>query len=198
MAAEENHLRKNSHWIENNGCRRRVRREITFDAIPAEAIRIGTRCLLDGLGLFVAGSEEHTVQLLVEDAEQTGGRPDALLLSRGNDQSARADGSPGARHRRPCSRLGRQPGEHRPGACVRALDSSHDSAAIERAGDGAKARRHRRQDFHARFSHRLRSRVQDLRMDAAAALRQRNALQRHRRHLRRLRRGGETARVEWR
>jgi 2-methylcitrate dehydratase PrpD len=57
---------------------------IAFDAIPGEALRIGTRCLLDGLGLFVAGSEEHTVQLLVEDAEQTGGRPDALLLSRGN------------------------------------------------------------------------------------------------------------------
>jgi len=57
---------------------------ITFDAIPAEALRIGTRCLLDGLGLFVAGSEEHTVQLLVEEAEQTGGRADALLLSRSN------------------------------------------------------------------------------------------------------------------
>ena len=41
---------------------------ITFEAIPADALRIGTRCLLDGLGLFVAGSEEHTVQLLVEEA----------------------------------------------------------------------------------------------------------------------------------
>ena len=57
---------------------------VTFDKIPAEALRIGTRCLLDGLGLFVAGSEERTVQLLVEEAEEIGGRPDALLLSRGN------------------------------------------------------------------------------------------------------------------
>jgi len=57
--------------------------KVYFDGIPAEAIRIGKRCLLDGLGLFVAGSEEPTVQLLVEDAAQTGGRPDALLLSRG-------------------------------------------------------------------------------------------------------------------
>lgn len=56
---------------------------VTFDAIPAEAIRIGTRCLLDGLGLFAAGSEEHTVEILVEDAAATGGQPDALLLSRG-------------------------------------------------------------------------------------------------------------------
>jgi len=56
---------------------------VTFDAIPAQALRIGTRCLLDGLGLFVAGSEEHTVEILVEDAATTGGKPDALLLSRG-------------------------------------------------------------------------------------------------------------------
>src|ERR1043165_5316175 len=56
---------------------------VIFDAIPAEAIRIGTRCLLDGLGLFVAGSEEPTVEILVEDAAATGGRPDALFLSRG-------------------------------------------------------------------------------------------------------------------
>ncbi|HEX2244220.1 MAG TPA: hypothetical protein VHK27_13430 [Gammaproteobacteria bacterium] len=26
---------------------------ITYDALPAEALRIGTRCLIDGLGLFV-------------------------------------------------------------------------------------------------------------------------------------------------
>jgi 2-methylcitrate dehydratase PrpD len=76
---------------------------ITFDAIPAEALRIGTRCLLDGLGLFVAGSEEHTVQLLVEEAEQSGGRADALLLSRGNvkvpaPMAARVLGAAGHAH----------------------------------------------------------------------------------------------------
>src|ERR1051325_1354148 len=56
---------------------------VTFDAVAADALRTGTRCLLDGLGLFVAGSEEPTVEILVEDAAATGGRPDALLLSRG-------------------------------------------------------------------------------------------------------------------
>ena len=76
---------------------------ITFEAIPAEALRIGTRCLLDGLGLFVAGSEEHTVQLLVEEAEQIGGRPDALLLSRGKTKvpapmAARVLGTAGHAH----------------------------------------------------------------------------------------------------
>ena len=76
---------------------------VNFDAIPAEALRIGTRCLLDGLGLFVAGSEEHTVQLLVEEAEQSGGRADALLLSRGNvkvpaPMAARVLGTAGHAH----------------------------------------------------------------------------------------------------
>jgi 2-methylcitrate dehydratase PrpD len=58
--------------------------DVSFKAIPTEAVRIGTRCLLDGLGLFVAGSEENSVQILAEEAAQTGGRMDALLLSRGN------------------------------------------------------------------------------------------------------------------
>lgn len=76
---------------------------LAFDAIPAEALRIGTRCLLDGLGLFVAGSEEHTVELLVDEAEQTGGRADALLLSRGKlkvpaPMAARVLGTAGHAH----------------------------------------------------------------------------------------------------
>jgi 2-methylcitrate dehydratase PrpD len=62
--------------------------DVTFNAIPAEALRIGTRCLLDGLGLFVAGSKEHSVQILVDEAEQMGGRQDALLLSRGRTKVA--------------------------------------------------------------------------------------------------------------
>jgi 2-methylcitrate dehydratase PrpD len=56
---------------------------VTSDEIPAEAERIGVRCLLDGLGLFVAGSEEHSVGLLIEEAEEMGGQPEALLLGRG-------------------------------------------------------------------------------------------------------------------
>src|SRR5262249_8847654 len=56
---------------------------VTYDRIPSEAIRIGTRCLLDGLGLYVAGSEEHAVKILIDEAEETGGRPQALLLGPG-------------------------------------------------------------------------------------------------------------------
>jgi 2-methylcitrate dehydratase PrpD len=77
--------------------------DVKYETIPPEALRIGTRCLLDGLGLFVAGSEEHTVQLLVAEAEETGGRPDALVLSRGNikvpaPMAARVLGTAGHAH----------------------------------------------------------------------------------------------------
>ena len=103
MAAEENSYAKVPAGLKTTAAAAEFVEQITFDAIPTEAIRIGSRCLLDGLGLFVAGSEEHTVQLLVEDAEQIGGRPDALLLSRGNTKvpapiAARILGTAGHAH----------------------------------------------------------------------------------------------------
>ena len=83
MAAEQNPYAILPAGIKTTAAAAEFVERVIFDAIPAEAIRIGTRCLLDGLGLFVAGSEEPTVEILVEDAAATGGRPDALLLSRG-------------------------------------------------------------------------------------------------------------------
>ncbi len=76
---------------------------INFDALPAEAIRVGTRCLLDGLGLFVAGSEEHSVEILIAEAQAIGGRPDALLLRRNSTKvpapmAARVLGTAGHAH----------------------------------------------------------------------------------------------------
>src|SRR5215468_9311845 len=76
---------------------------VTLNNIPPEAMRIGTRCLLDGLGLFVAGSEEHSVKLLIEEAAEMGGRPEALLLGRGNvkvpaPMAARVLGAAGHAH----------------------------------------------------------------------------------------------------
>ncbi|WP_198038197.1 MmgE/PrpD family protein [Skermanella stibiiresistens] len=55
-----------------------------FEALPAEAIRIGRRCVLDGLALFAAGSDEESIAILIEDARDTGGKPDALLLGGGD------------------------------------------------------------------------------------------------------------------
>ena len=94
MAGDENSYATIPTGLKTTAAAAEFVEKISFDAIPAEAIRIGTRCLLDGLGLFVAGSEEHTVRILAEDAEQTGGRPDALLLSRGN---AKVPAAPAAR-----------------------------------------------------------------------------------------------------
>src|SRR5919204_126766 len=76
---------------------------VTFNAIPTEAVRIGTRCLLDGLGLFVAGSEEDSVQILAEEPAQRGGRQDALLVGRGSPKApaplaARVLGTAGHAH----------------------------------------------------------------------------------------------------
>jgi len=76
---------------------------VSLNSIPAEALRVGTRCLLDGLGLYVAGSEEHSVRILIEEAEETGGRPEALLLGRGDKKvpavmAARVLGTAGHAH----------------------------------------------------------------------------------------------------
>jgi len=51
-----------------------------FEHLPAEAIRIARRCLLDGAALIVAGSTEDAVRILAEEAGAVGGRDDALLL----------------------------------------------------------------------------------------------------------------------
>ena len=53
---------------------------VRFEDLPEEALRIGTRCLLDGLGLFVAGSDHGMVDILRAEAADIGGRPDARLL----------------------------------------------------------------------------------------------------------------------
>lgn len=77
--------------------------QVKFADIPDEALKIGKRCLLDGLGLFVAGSEEHSVRMLAEDAAEAGGREDALLLGLENQRgpvalAARVLGTAGHAH----------------------------------------------------------------------------------------------------
>jgi 2-methylcitrate dehydratase PrpD len=87
---------------------------VTYDAIPAEALRIGTRCLIDGLGLFVAGSEEHSVKILADEAQDVGGKPEALLLGRGDvkvpaSMAARVLGTAGHAHDWDDSQVSRDP-----------------------------------------------------------------------------------------
>ena len=103
MAAERNPYATIPDRLKTTAAAAAFVETVTSQALPAEAIRIGTRCLLDGLGLFVAGSEEHSVQILAEEAQQTGGREDALLLSRGRTKipapaAARILGAAGHAH----------------------------------------------------------------------------------------------------
>ena len=103
MTTDQNAFAKIPDGLKTTAAAAAFVENVTFADIPAEVMRIGTRCLLDGLGLFVAGSEEHSVRLLIEEAEQTGGRPDALLLGRGNEKvpaamAARVLGTAGHAH----------------------------------------------------------------------------------------------------
>jgi 2-methylcitrate dehydratase PrpD len=103
MAAEQNPFAAIPDGLKTTAAAAEFVENISFNAIPAEALRIGTRCLLDGLGLFVAGSGEHTVQILADEAQENGGRPDALLLSRGKTKipapmAARVLGTAGHAH----------------------------------------------------------------------------------------------------
>ena len=75
----------------------------TFESLPAEAIAIGKRCLLDGLGLFVAGSDHETAAMLAELAAEQGGKAEALLLGHGQTRvpvalAARVLGTAGHAH----------------------------------------------------------------------------------------------------
>ncbi|HEX7230624.1 MAG TPA: MmgE/PrpD family protein, partial [Candidatus Binatia bacterium] len=103
MTAEQNPFAKIPAGLNTTAAAACFIETVTYDAIPSEAVRIGTRCLLDGLGLFVAGAEEHSVQIIADEAEQTGGRADALLLRRGRTKvpapiAARVLGTAGHAH----------------------------------------------------------------------------------------------------
>ncbi len=71
--------------------------------LPEEARRIARRCMTDSLGLLVAGVAEDSLRILVADAIETGGRPDALLLGAGDVRApaplaARVMGTAGHAH----------------------------------------------------------------------------------------------------
>ncbi len=75
----------------------------THESLPAEALRIGRRCIVDTLGLYLAGGLEPTVQILAADAVETGGKAEAFVLSAGNAKvpaalAARVLGTAGHAH----------------------------------------------------------------------------------------------------
>ena len=56
---------------------------LRYDELSEEALHISRRCILDTMGLYVAGLTEHSIHILIEDARDTGGREDATLLGAG-------------------------------------------------------------------------------------------------------------------
>lgn len=88
---------------------------VRLEDIPGDAVRIGTRCVLDGLGLFVAGADESTVRILAEDAREQGGRPEARLLGCGDAKvpaplAARVLGTSGHAHDWDDTQVSKDPG----------------------------------------------------------------------------------------
>ena len=48
--------------------------KVSYNDLPAEALRIGKRCMVDTLGVMIAGCSEHSVHILVDDALDQGGK----------------------------------------------------------------------------------------------------------------------------
>ena len=53
---------------------------VRYQDIPEEALNIGRRCMIDGIGQFVAGCVTEPVEIVAADVAEQGGREEALLL----------------------------------------------------------------------------------------------------------------------
>ena len=74
---------------------------VRYEDLPEEALRIGRRCMVDTLGLYLAGGLENSVQMLAADAVENGGRPDAYVIAAGKAKAPGGAGGPRARDRGP-------------------------------------------------------------------------------------------------
>lgn len=54
--------------------------DLTYEALPDEAFRIGKRCVLDGLGLILAGSFEKCTRLLIKFSEGVSQKKGSTIL----------------------------------------------------------------------------------------------------------------------
>lgn len=75
----------------------------TYADLPDEALFIGRRCMVDTIGLYLAGSQEKSVRILIADALAQGGRGDAPLPGAGSKKvpsalAARVWGTSGHAH----------------------------------------------------------------------------------------------------
>jgi 2-methylcitrate dehydratase PrpD len=76
---------------------------VSYPDLSSHALRIGRRCIVDTVGLYIAGSQEHSVRILIDDALDQGGSPDAPLPAGGSTRvpaalAARVWGTAGHAH----------------------------------------------------------------------------------------------------
>ncbi len=90
--------------------------QLSYEMLPEKALEIGRRCMLDAIGLYLAGASEPCTRILVEQAREQGGRPEALLLGAGDMKvpaalAARVLGTAGHAHDWDDTQVSRDP-EH--------------------------------------------------------------------------------------
>ena len=57
---------------------------LSYDALPGDALHIARRCMIDGIGQFIAGAVTEPVRHVADDVIEQGGCPDALVPGRGD------------------------------------------------------------------------------------------------------------------
>ncbi len=71
----------------------------THDALPYEAVEVARHCFLDWLGVTLAGASEPLTRILLEEAANAGGNPQATIIGDGRklsmQQAALINGSAG-------------------------------------------------------------------------------------------------------
>jgi 2-methylcitrate dehydratase PrpD len=71
--------------------------ETTLKQMPKEAFLNAKKCLLDGLGVALSGSQESSSRMVIDYVKHSGGRPEAGVIGTGFkvccDQAALANGT---------------------------------------------------------------------------------------------------------
>jgi len=60
-----------------------------FGALPSDIVELATQCLLDWMGVTIAGADQPAVQILFEEVQDQGGNPQATVIGYHTKASAR-------------------------------------------------------------------------------------------------------------
>jgi len=67
----------------------RASSQVVFESLPDEIAELTRQCLLDWLGVTIAGARQPLVQILVDETADQGGHPQATLIGRSTKVSTR-------------------------------------------------------------------------------------------------------------